>query len=693
MAQQCVYSHRALYRARSSHGADAGRRATKARTPARITRLESQVNGIYNLLQRQGTSTGPPNHSTRHDKSQRRPRNDTFIANADDGDGESSYQEGADAQDGRSFLNSMQAMILYSHLADVYRSFIHLQPLPLFDEDQLHGEITQQRGRTYLLHAFCALTLAFSDHELYRDKRSELVAGFAESARHMVLPLAAEGSSRLDVLRTLCLLALTEIKLQDPTRAWMTIGTAVQLHALQASIIPSMKIPSHDDLSEQAQSLSLKSASARVAWCVLLLQRCFFPNSPEQDYSAPKWIPGLPSHSYPHAILAAMGDTLDDVKREDKDIGINAYAWEWMAVSGRVIHWIHRLRQQLTATPSLRTSVLPAWAEGSSYTLLNNLLFETEARLHPRHLLRHTGPLTTWTSAELEQHRDYWRPWLIMQITSHAIPALLNHPFIHILLLRSNGGNDGRYHSRHFMQQVIDQALFHSGWVSRLIAMLRDSGLAICDPFIGHLVMAVATIPWFFQFAEDEKIVSRAVDDLSIAKGFLAGLAEQWPHVGRKLELFEELQCSAAVQTALPAESDGVRKGALVKFRSALIWELLDPTPMRRSFDNELDNRANADGWKSADHNVDDSSLPSATIHVTTRFTQPVEDDRPIGTGETRSSMSNEGGDEASVATVPATIPVTDESMNFVPFWDDALDQLSMNELFPSFLDMNWMNR
>lgn len=85
------------------------------------------------------------------------------------------------------------------------------------------------------------------------------------------------------------------------------------------------------------------------------------------------------------------------------------------------------------------------------------------------------------------------------------------------------------------MQQVIDQALFHSGWVCRLFAMLRDSGLCIYDPFIGHLVMAVATIPWFFQFAEDEKIVSRAVDDLSFAKGFLAGLAEQWPHVGRKV--------------------------------------------------------------------------------------------------------------------------------------------------------------
>ncbi|PPJ53267.1 hypothetical protein CBER1_11938 [Cercospora berteroae] len=346
----------------------------------------------------------------------------------------------------------------------------------------------------------------------------------------------------------------------------------------------SMKIPRHDDLLEPAQNLSLKNPSARVAWCLLLLQRCFFPNSPEQDSSAPKWIPGLPSHSYPQATLEAMENSLDNVKRGVKDFGINAYAWEWMAVSGRVTHWIHRLRQQLTATSSSRTKISPSWAEGSSYTLLNNLLFETEAKLHPRHLLRHTGPLTMWTSARLEQDRDYWRPWLVMQITSHAIPALLNHPLIHILLLRSTAGDDGRHHSRHFMQQVIDQALFHSGWVSRLVAMLRDSSLSICDPFIWHLVMTVATIPWFFQFAEDEKVMSRAVEDLSIAKAFLADLAEQWPHVSRKLELFGELQSSAAVQAALPAENDGFRKGAFVKFRLALIWELLDPTHMRHPF-------------------------------------------------------------------------------------------------------------
>lgn len=161
----------------------------------------------------------------------------------------------------------------------------------------------------------------------------------------------------------------------------------------------------------------------------------------------------------------------------------------------------------------------------------------------------------------------------------------------------------------------------------------------------------------------------------------------------RQLELLEELQSSAVVQAALPVARDAVNKGAFVKFRSALIWELLDPTPMRRHFDDDLDDRTNADAWKSADHNADDSSSPSAAIHVTTRFTQPVEDDRPIGTGDTRSSTTNEGAGETSITTLPTTIPMIDESTNFVPFWDDTLDQLSMNELFPSFLDMNWMNR
>lgn len=166
----------------------------------------------FTRVRKQGTSTARSRLSTQHDSSQHQLQDDTYTASIDGDGAESSCQGRADPQDGRTLLNSMQPEILYGHLADVYRSFVHLQPLPLFDEDQLRGEITEQRGRKYLLHAFCALTLAFSDHELYGDKRSELVAGFAESARHMVLPLAAEGSSRLDVLQTLCLLALTEIK-------------------------------------------------------------------------------------------------------------------------------------------------------------------------------------------------------------------------------------------------------------------------------------------------------------------------------------------------------------------------------------------------------------------------------------------------------------------------------------------------
>lgn len=272
---------------------------------------------------------------------------------------------------------------------------------------------------------------------------------------------------------------------------------------------------------------------------MLMLQRSFFSHSPEHDSSLPRWVPGLPSGADPHPIVEYTDPDPESTKGGDKEHGINAYAWEWLAISGPVTRWIHRLRQELTtsccSSASLLTSIPPPWAAESEYTRFNNLLFETEAKLHPRHLLRNTGPLTKWTTADLEHQRDYWVPWFLMHITSHAIPALLNHPLTHILSLRGGSGGGGRYQSRHFMQQIVDQALFHSGWVSRLVAMLRDSGLRSFDPFVWRLIMAVGTISWLFQFSGDEKVSTRAAEDLNIAKAFLTDFAEHWPHIGRKV--------------------------------------------------------------------------------------------------------------------------------------------------------------
>ena len=97
------------------------------------------------------------------------------------------------------------------HLVEVYSTSIHLQPLPLFDSEELE-QVRQMRPRRYLLDSFCALSFLFSDDSLYGDQQTTIARQYAKSAREVVIPLASDASPRTDILRALCLLALYDMK-------------------------------------------------------------------------------------------------------------------------------------------------------------------------------------------------------------------------------------------------------------------------------------------------------------------------------------------------------------------------------------------------------------------------------------------------------------------------------------------------
>lgn len=118
------------------------------------------------------------------------------------------------------------------------------------------------------------------------------------------------------------------------------------------------------------------------------------------------------------------------------------------------------------------------------------------------------------------------------------------------------------------------------------------------------------------------------------------------------------------------------------------MWELLDPTPRPCNHDDEVDghipsaatnDRSRGDGDAAA---AGLSQSPSATIQVTTRFTQPVEDDTPARTGETASLTTILNSDDVNGTTPSGTMPTMEESMGFTTGWDGELEQLSTDELF-----------
>ncbi|PWY93101.1 hypothetical protein BO94DRAFT_359431 [Aspergillus sclerotioniger CBS 115572] len=489
------------------------------------------------------------------------------------------------------------------HLIYVYRRTLHLQPLPLFNIDTLRTHLT--RAPEFLLWSFLALALTFSSHEFYQNKESEARKFYTQSAEEAVLKMAIEDIPRVEVIQSLCLLALRHIKEGKEAQACMTIGMTSRLQAFRTLL--------RNHSSEDGDSMG-----SRCHWSVCILENIFCPQlsprptsrtTPEYPPSAPL-PPSLPTDP-----------DLSDSETSPNDLGINAYYIQLISLWGETALYLHNIRSGYTESP---------WSPDSTYTKLNYKRNEYEFQLAECHLLRNVA-FTKRSRTEILEHHEYWTPWISMQIITHASIAILNHPFIHLVALR---GNRNVSQPRFFLQQAVDHALFHSGWVFRLIQACETLTFPIHDPLIAHLVAATATISWIFQFAKDKKIADNAREHLAVAETLLTRMATTWPHISHKLQTLLSLQSTT---TTLPTLL------TTISFQPTVFWDLLDP---------EICPTQPPTG----------PTTPGARMRVTTQFVHPlVEDDPP-----------------------PYLIPSTAGTNSPGIFLPDAhnLEHLSLDELF-----------
>lgn len=96
------------------------------------------------------------------------------------------------------------------YFIEIYRTKIHMQPLPLFDLSDIQQVLSGTSQ--FLLWSFLSLTLKFSSHQFYGGKEPEAIAFYTRSAEDQVMKLAVEGATCPKVSQSLCLLALSEIK-------------------------------------------------------------------------------------------------------------------------------------------------------------------------------------------------------------------------------------------------------------------------------------------------------------------------------------------------------------------------------------------------------------------------------------------------------------------------------------------------
>ncbi|KAI8400703.1 hypothetical protein FOFC_19551 [Fusarium oxysporum] len=373
----------------------------------------------------------------------------------------------------------------------------------------------------------------------------------------------------------------------DLPRAWMSIGTATRLESIR-NLWKSNSIPNQESAEEN-----------RCYWSIYMIEAVFFPHmprAPTHDQTR-KYPPSVePPPPIPLDANDSNAPDFDNAVGSSDDLGINTHAGRMIAVWSQVACHLHEIRRGEVQIP---------WLPESTYSKLNLALFEYEAQFNQRHLMRSLFPFKR-TSDEIQAYREYWNPWLTTHLVLHASLALLNHPFIHLVALRRNKGMS---QSRLFLQQVVDQALFHSGWVFWLVGIFEDLNIEISNPLIGLAVAATSTIPWLYQFVKNAKVASKASQNLAKGQRLLQRLSKTWPCMSHKLQSLQRLQSLVIGKSPEAGAAD-----TTINFPPSMIWELLDPIIYNTRLSTDPSD-------------LSTEGLPYVSIHVTTDFLHPLADD------------------------------------------------------------------
>ncbi|KAF4416345.1 hypothetical protein FACUT_12641 [Fusarium acutatum] len=579
----------------------------------RFQMLESQVKGIYDLLQPSSAlATGPgpsPSASARGPSTSLQAEYSASPGMISPPSIDTSFD-----------MNNpdIPSQVL-DHLIEIYDVKLHLQPLQLFNISELRDTLTS--APKYLLYSFLALTVRYSAHDFFNGKQVEAVELYGSSAQHDVAILASQGIPKLEIVQALCLLVLVDVAACKPGRAWMSIGTMSQLEALRKL--------SQSSFYESSPELE---TSLRCHWTVALLEQTFMPRERSSIYDDDEHRYPASAHRPPSLPPTNDGECPPDLFSDDasEDLGVTAYYINVIEMWGHLSSYMHQVRIGRAET---------AWSPGSMHYILCAELYKHETKLPHSHLLRNVH-FTKRIAAELQDQREYWIPWLLMQVVTHAITAILHHPFVHLVAMRDRSSG---LQARSFLQQTVDQALFNSAWVFKLLRLCEELRFEICDPLVGQLVAVVATIPWLFQRAIDPKVAEKAKGDLEWCKGFLGRLSSTWPHIAQKLELLQSLDSTADNNSQPPAG-----KGISIVFHPALFWALVDPkisqmTPL---------------------YGESSSRPQDVMIRISTHYIHPLT--------ETRASQSAPG----------------QRGESFDPFMFDVgeLEEVNLNDIFAQFV-------
>lgn len=317
----------------------------------------------------------------------------------------------------------------------------------------------------------------------------------------------ANSTVELTTLQSLCLLAMSNLVCGD-----------VQLASFHTNLVSTLMQCSGLDMDTSLDRADPLEQQRRLFWSVQILKSmCGLPvKMPSTlDIKAPSFL-------VPDETLRKTSGRAPQLPVEicnsngDKSIGIWAHMVRSASLWALVRVHVWRCAEG---------QVKPPWRPDSDYTTINSMLLDMECAF-PISYRYDTAKFLDRSPEELETNRDFWLPWMKIQISYHTLHSVLNHPFLY-----SSRVSKPKPGPNAFWKTSTDLALLHSTWIARLLRMAMDKGLELADPFFAHAAAVAVTLHLYWSRAADPKICTPAKENLQLCRTFISRMGLHWPLV------------------------------------------------------------------------------------------------------------------------------------------------------------------
>ena len=380
-----------------------------------------------------------------------------------------------------------------------------------------------------------ALGLRFRGRGLFQGSIESEIYSKMKNARQGIMARLENGTVELSTIQTLCLLSMLEYTGENDSTRFHQNSSDID-HLLAGNLVRAgfySRMAGYFIRSIHTGSLefisALDSEQDERKLChatVILLQNLqgslnAFPIKDTTDQSDDNWL------------AAPLFETMISKKDPRRgttglklDIGINAANMHTSEL------WALTCKYAM----DYRIDANPPWHPQSDFAMITYWHTEHESCMPLRFRL-HASRFQDYSPGELQRCRNYWGPWLFFQILWHAIPCLLNHPFLLSLRLR----NFRRTMPQSFLRNSFEQLTLHSGWIVHFLDLVEQKRFEISDPTLCHCVAIVATVYLQHSFTEDEAFSKKAQIGLEKCTRFLHRMSHRWPNIRQQVSISPEI--------------------------------------------------------------------------------------------------------------------------------------------------------